>query len=130
MAQGGMVCKIDVKSGRYYDGQVLRNHVYIAAEQHPDTGEPLEGVLPNWDIVKKSILEIAGYLPQLKWLGFDIAITQEGYSIIEINSHQGFHKAHEYPPEVSAFMFEELKDKSNAIIKREGLLYEIYYECR
>lgn len=111
VSRGGMVCKIDVETGRFYDGQTLHDHVYEHVERHPDTNEPLEGILPNWELVKNTLLEITQYCPQLKWMGFDIAITEDGFKIIEINSHQQLHKAHEYPPEVSDFLFEELRNK-------------------
>lgn len=111
VAQGGMVCKIEVETGRYYDGQYLQDHIYYCTDIHPDTKEKLEGVLPNWNIVIKTVLEIARYCPQLKWLGFDIAITDEGFKIIEINSHHELHKPHEYPREVNDFLFTELDKK-------------------
>ena len=111
VSSGGMVCKIDVETGRFYDGQTLRNHVYENVEYHPDTHERLEGILPNWELVRQKLLEIMRYCPQLKWLGFDIAITEDGFKIIEINSHQQLHKAHEYPPEVTNFLFDELNKK-------------------
>jgi len=117
VAKGGMVCKIDVNTGRFYDGQVLKNHVYENVEYHPDTHERLEGVVPNWELVKKSLLEMSQYCPQLKWLGYDIAITADGFSIIEINSHHGLHKAHEYPEAVNKFLFSELEKKK----KKYGL---------
>ena len=111
VSRGGMVCKIDVETGRFYDGQTLRDHVYENVEYHPDTQERLEGILPNWELVRQTLLEITQYCPQLKWLGFDIAITEDGFKIIEINSHQQLHKAHEYPPEVTNFLFDELNKK-------------------
>lgn len=110
-AQGGMVCKVDVETGRFYDAETIQNHVYQKAAFHPDTNEPLEGTLPNWELIKTMLIKICLYLPQLKWLGFDIAITEDGFSIIEINSHQGLHKANEYPEEVNQFLFSELETK-------------------
>ena len=111
VAQGGMVCKIDINTGRFYDAEVLKNHVYEKAEFHPDTHEKMEGIVPNWDTVKTALRQMSEYYPQLKWLGYDIAITHEGFEIIEINSHQGLHKAHEYPKEVTDFLFSQLKEK-------------------
>ena len=111
VAQGGMVCKVDVDTGMYHDAESLSNHVYHSEETHPDTGEKLQGMLPNWEIVKKTIIEMSKYLPQLTWLGYDIAITESGFCIIEINSHQGLHKAHEYPPEVNHFLFSAIEKK-------------------
>ncbi len=111
VSQGGMVCRVDVDTGRFYDGKTVKNHVFEDVEYHPDTHEKLEGFLPNWELVKSSLLEISAYCPELTWLGYDIAITADGFKIIEINSHQGLHRAHEYPKEVSAFLMEELKKK-------------------
>ena len=111
VAQGGMVCKLDVETGRFYGGEVLKDHVYESVKCHPDTGEKLEGIIPHWELVKTEIIKICKYCPQLRWLGFDVAITPEGFCIIEINSHQEIHKAHEYPAEVKDFLFRELAAK-------------------
>ena len=111
VAQGGMVAKIDVDTGRFHSAETLANHVYYEGKYHPDTNEKIEGYIPNWNVVLKGIKDICNYCPQLKWLGFDIAITEDGFSIIEINSHQGLHKAHEYPKEVADFLHKELKLK-------------------
>jgi hypothetical protein len=115
ISRGGMVCKVDVKTGRFYDAEVLIDHKYQSETHHPDTGEALEGILPNWELVKQTLLEISKYCPQLTWLGYDIAITEDGFKIIEINSHQMIHKAHEYPPEVNRFLFSELEKKKKRI---------------
>ena len=119
VAQGGMVVRVDMDTGRYYGAESLSNHVYHAEKTHPDTGEPLEGTLPNWEIVKQGILDIARYCPQLKWIGYDIAITQDGFSIIEINSHPGLHKAHEFSEEVQSFLFRELQKKKDRTARGE-----------
>lgn len=111
VAQGGMVCKVDKETGRYYDAQMLKDHVYFDVKNHPDTNVLVEGVLPNWELVKTKLIEMGNYWPQLKWLGYDIAITQDGFKIIEVNSHHGLHKAHEYPQELKDFLFRELKKK-------------------
>lgn len=111
VAQGGMVCKVNVETGEFYDGEALKNHVYIKADVHPDTGEKIQGTIPNWEIVKTEIIKMAQYYPQLEWLGYDIAITEDGFKIIEINSHQGLHKAHEYPEVVKNYLERKLRFK-------------------
>ena len=111
VAQGGMVCKINVDTGEFYDGEVLKNHVYESAGVHPDTKEKISGMIPNWELVKTEIINMSRYCPQLEWLGYDIAITKDGFNIIEINSHQGLHKAHEYPKAVSDYLKRKIKEK-------------------
>lgn len=111
VAQGGMVCKINVETGEFYDGEALKNHVYIKADVHPDTGEKIQGIVPNWEIVKTELIKMAQYYPQLEWLGYDIAITEDGFKIIEINSHQGLHKAHENPKVLKDYLNRKLAEK-------------------
>lgn len=111
VAQGGMVCKVDVETGRFYNGEGLKNNLYFAVETHPDTGEKMEGFIPHWELVKTELKKMCEYYPQLKWLGYDVAITEDGFCILEINSHQGLHKAHEYPAEVTDFLMREIEKK-------------------
>lgn len=111
VSAGGMVCKINVESGWFYDGETLKNHVYSKAPVHPDTNEKLEGIIPHWESVKSGIIDVCNYLPQVEWFGFDIAITPESFMIVEINSMQDMQKANEYPDAVMGFLFRKLKKK-------------------
>lgn len=120
VAQGGMVCKINVDTGEFYQGQVLKNHVYEDVEIHPDTKTKLNGIIPHWELVKTELIKISKYYPQLEWLGYDIAITEGGFSIIEINSHQGLHKAHEYPEVVKNYLNRKLITKKRKYSMRCG----------
>lgn len=109
-AQGGMFCKIDMNSGRFYGGEKINNHVISPAPVHPDTNVPVEGILPNWKLVKTKLIEIANYIPQLEWMGFDIALTESGFKIIEINSHQGLHRYPTYSETVKNYLNNRLKE--------------------
>ena len=111
-AQGGMFCKVDVQTGRFFDGEKVNNHVITPSPIHPDTGELVEGTIPHWELVREKLIQIANYMPQLEWMGFDIAITQDGFNIIEINSHQGLHRYHTYPQDVKDYFERKLKKKN------------------
>ena len=80
-------------------------------DHHPDTGTLLEGYLPNWETVKKGVYDISMMIPQLEYLGFDIAITEDGFKILEINIHQDIHKAHEFTEEINRFFSEKIQYK-------------------
>ena len=111
LGAGGMVCKVNVNNGVFYDAETLSNHVFTKVKEHPDTHELVEGTIPHWDEVKKGVIKICEYMPALEWLGFDIAITEDGFRIIEINRSQNLHKAFEYPPEVKGYLFRKLEQK-------------------
>lgn len=83
---GGIYANIDIKTGEFYDGR--SDSGKIKCSVHPDSGESLEGVIPNWNIVKEKIIQICNYMPQLSYMGWDIVITNDGFRILEINSHQ------------------------------------------
>ena len=118
---GGLCCYMDVKTGRYYNGQFIQNHKFHSCEVHPDTGVSLEGYVPHWDTVCDAILDICRLVPMVEYLGFDIAVTEDSFSIIEINIHQDLHKYIEYPDSVKEFFKHkiEYKERVYGLRKKE-----------
>lgn len=65
-----------------YDG--WRNIKDIS--HHPDNGTPLNGVvIDNWQQIKEEVLRFQQAFPYCKTAGWDIAITDEGPVVIEVN---------------------------------------------
>lgn len=55
-------------------------------ERHPDTGFAFTGWrIPGWDEVARFALESAARLPQFTYLGWDIAVAEDGPLAIETN---------------------------------------------
>lgn len=100
---GGLVARVDVTSGWFGRTEMLKNHSFISCNVHPDTGTPLEGVLPHWETICRTVKEIAAYLYPMEYLGFDIVVTEDGFRILEINTHQDLHRYPEYPQEVKDY---------------------------
>ena len=109
---GGICAKIDTATGRYYCPEQLRDHKFTPCPKHPDTGVEIEGIVPNWDYMCEGVLNICRFMPELEYLGFDIAITDDGFKIIEINIHQDLHKVAEHSPEFKQFYQDKLKLKA------------------
>ena len=109
---GGICAKIDTATGRYYCAEQLRDHKFTPCPKHPDTGVEIEGIVPNWDYMCEGVLNICRFMPELEYLGFDIAITDDGFKIIEINIHQDLHKVAEHSPEFKQFYQDKLKLKA------------------
>ncbi|MGN0156486.1 MAG: sugar-transfer associated ATP-grasp domain-containing protein [Lachnospiraceae bacterium] len=87
--EGTILCGIRLEDGTVFKPLYKENnYLYSPCPSHPDTGENLEGwIIPNWNDLKKLALEIAGYIPMTPYLVIDIIPTEEGFSILEINSH-------------------------------------------
>lgn len=80
----GLNGNVDLKTGitntPFYDRYL--NEYYV----HPTTGEILIGVqVPNWEILKEKVSEAAKLIPEVPYLGWDVAITENGVDIIEAN---------------------------------------------
>ena len=119
VAFGGVVCSINLETGEYSNGLQLKDHVYIPIENHPDTGTPLQGVIPNWEVIKEGVKNISAYMSQLEYLGFDVVCTPEGFTVLEINSHQDLHRLPYYDQRVRDFFFYKLARKERRFhIKR------------
>ena len=80
------VC-VDVATGeiRYaiqFDGW----HRVQEIDCHPDSGNPLNGVvIENWESIKAEVIRFQQAFPYCKVAGWDIAITDEGPVVIEVN---------------------------------------------
>ena len=113
---GGIFTIVDVQNGRYFDAKRVQNNELISCPIHPDSKLVIEGFLPHWDMIKEKLIDISLYLPGLKYAGFDIAITNKGFKIIEINSHQDVKWYQYYYPilkdnEASEFFINLLRKK-------------------
>jgi len=83
--QGAIGVGIDIDSGLTHHA-VHDNHVIT---DHPDTGNNLIGVqIPYWDQIIDIGIASAVAMP-LKYIGADVAITQAGPLIIELNVRPG-----------------------------------------
>lgn len=55
-------------------------------DAHPDSGNPLNGVvIDNWESIKAEVIRFQQAFPYCKVAGWDIAITDEGPVVIEVN---------------------------------------------
>lgn len=91
-AVGGLTCAIDIDSG------VIQKGSYIIPteskktwyDRHPETNEQIEGIaIPNWQKVKKRLVEIASSVSFLKVIGWDLIIQdnhQDGFVLLEGNN--------------------------------------------
>lgn len=118
VAFGGVFCKIDIDTGHYGNAEQSKNHVLVACPNHPDTNEPVEGTIPHWELIKEKIIEISRYIGQLEYLGFDVVCTPEGFTILEINSHQDLHRYIYYDSRIKKFYFDKLEYKHRLYRKK------------
>lgn len=88
--RGGLSAGVDLASGR-----VGRAASYPAGRDrlewhsaHPDGGAPIEGfTVPHWDRIRAGILEVSRALPVLRYVGWDVVATGDGFRILEGNSY-------------------------------------------
>lgn len=72
----------EIKYAIQYDG--WRNIKDI--ERHPDSGTQLNGVIiENWQVIKEEVIKFQQCFPYCKAAGWDIAITDDGPVVIEVN---------------------------------------------
>jgi hypothetical protein len=87
--RGGMCAAVDIETGvlapTAYDKDL---NEYKA---HPVSGVPFGGFrLPNWELVKNAVLRAALIEPRIMFIGWDVAITQNGMTFVEANRRPGF----------------------------------------
>ena len=85
---GGIIYYVDVDSGIIVKPGIdkhLKEYIY-----HPGSNIQMIGYkLNNFDELKAYIVSLAGRLPKARVVGWDIAITPQGYDFIELNCPGG-----------------------------------------
>lgn len=110
-AAGGMLAQIDPATGRFGNAQTLENGRVADCPRHPDTGTLIEGTIPHWDYAVAKVLDIAASMPQLEYLGFDLAITPDGIMLPEINRSPDFPRIDKLTPETIDYLLYKLHKK-------------------
>ncbi len=85
---GGLSSNIDLESGELSKAASFHNNSLTWHSNHPDTGNKIEGnIVPNWNLIKEKVLELANKLPYLDYIGWDIVPFEEYIIVIEANNH-------------------------------------------
>lgn len=83
--QGGMAARVDLASGKLLTvGADKKGNTYT---HHPMTGTPIIGFeIPFFEEAKAMCLKAAQKVPQMRFVAWDVAITEKGPVFIEGNS--------------------------------------------
>lgn len=86
---GNVDCAINVETGECYNALQFNSYADVKkVDKHPDSGEIINGVrIENWDEIKNCLRDYQSRIPQLKAIGWDVALTENGPVIIEINNY-------------------------------------------
>lgn len=88
---GNLLAQIDVATGKVVrvtsgTGLELAYH-----SEHPDTKAPLIGMaIPRWDELKQTAIEAARLLRHMPLIGFDMAMSETGPVVVEMNHNPDF----------------------------------------
>lgn len=111
MAAGGMFAAIDVNTGRYGDSKIFVDGDIQDCPVHPNTGVEIKGVIPNWERTKQLVLQIAESIHELEYFGFDLAVTEDGIKIPEINRYPDYPKIETFSRDTMDYLLYKLERK-------------------
>lgn len=85
---GGIGYDFDIYTGVCVGyGRDKKNNPYIF---HPDSNVQMVGYrLPDFENLQKTIIELSHQVPEARFVGWDIAITPNGYELVEMNCPGG-----------------------------------------
>jgi hypothetical protein len=84
---GAIYAGVKIDDGTFFNPSRNINGHIIEAPVHPDTNIEVSGVVPNWDLIKEGVSKISNYLNNTPYLSYDVVATDDGFKILEINSH-------------------------------------------
>lgn len=85
---GGISAKINLQSGIIESAYCFdkKTNKKKKIEYHPDSKEAIMGLqIPKWKEIVEEIVELHGKIRFVRYIGWDIAITTDGYTIVESN---------------------------------------------
>jgi hypothetical protein len=88
LSQGGLSAQIDLETGKLGKGlsHADQSRTLTWYAEHPESGARIEGfIVPRWQELKDNILELCRHVPFLRHVGWDVALTANGFKIIEGN---------------------------------------------
>lgn len=86
---GGIAAPIDILTGEV-SGPAISKKELITYEYHPETKCRIKGFkIPYWDEAVRIAREASKIVPEVKTVGWDIAITKNGAELIEGNDNWG-----------------------------------------
>ena len=92
---GGMVAPVDEKTGIVADRAIDKNKNLYAV--HPMTGTPIQGFqFPDWEAAMDMVRQAAALIPEIGYLGWDIAFSEDGPMLVEGNEFPG-HDIYQLP---------------------------------
>ncbi len=87
---GGLCASVSVETGQVITDAVdlFTNTSY---KEHPLTGKAFKGFqIPYFNQCKSMVLKAALVVPQVKYVGWDVAVTESGPLLIEANHNPGY----------------------------------------
>jgi len=113
---------VDTETGKFGDARAFYADRVEGIDFHPDSGERIEGVIPNWNLLCEKILEISKRFFGIEWMGFDICVDLNGrVRIMEINTHPGITYAQVFKPLLSdLYVKNYFEDKLRVINQMDG----------
>lgn len=80
---GGIIAAIDYETGIIKGAIDERMNHYVV---HPDSGKTILGYkMPMWEEAKAFAIELANVIPELRYCGWDLALTDKGWVMVEAN---------------------------------------------
>lgn len=87
-SRGALSCNINLETGMLGTAKSIKKNIEFKI--HPDSKKQIEGIIiPNWPEIKKQMINLMNNLPYLKFVAWDILITDNGICVIEANSSSG-----------------------------------------
>lgn len=92
---GGMVAPVNEETGEVMQSAIDKNKVLY--EKHPATGTKIKGFkFPYWKEMREMVEEASKIIPEMGYVGWDVAFTPNGPVLVEANDFPG-HDIYQLP---------------------------------
>ncbi|MBQ9756843.1 MAG: hypothetical protein IJW15_00275 [Clostridia bacterium] len=110
---GGIICAVNAETGCVFGAADENGNTFTT---HPQTQEQLIGFqLPRWDEAKNLVKQLVNVIPDNRYTGWDLALTDSGWVLVEANRRGQF--LWQIPSQIG------FRSEINSILKKLGKKY-------
>lgn len=117
--EGGIAAPVNIENGKIFRDAIAKEHSVIH-EYHPVSKVKIKGFqIPFWEDVRNMVLSASQEIPEVKTVGWDVAISKNGPELVEGNDNWNkniFQLAYNQgrKEEIEAILKEDNSEKSQA----------------
>ena len=118
---GGIIVPVDPATGEYKGGKLLIDNKVYDISVDFETGAEIKGTVEHWDDIRKKVIRMCDFAPQLEFFGMDIVPTEDSFVISRFLNVPKYPSTYTFSKETVEFLQYKLAEKKKFYVFSERM---------